>query len=174
MGKAKKLAKKTRCNVKLNTRKGMRRGRCGPKFKKTTCASGNCSRWGWCGYSRLHKWRRSWKNKYDRTRANKACFARFTKKTIKRVVRAIKKSKAKFLKRAKKAVSKSKDAKKLKKLIKKSKAKKVNFKKITKKIQKKATKAKKAKKLAKKTRCNVKLNTRKGMRRGRCGPKFKK
>merc|ERR1719326_2223376 len=33
-------------------------GRCGPKFGNTRCAGGPkafCSKWGWCGTSKLHK-----------------------------------------------------------------------------------------------------------------------
>merc|ERR1712086_811468 len=105
-----------KCNVKLNTSKGQRRGRCGPRYNKTVCAVGYCSRWGWCGFSRLHKWRRSWRRRYDRSAARRSCFAKVTKKAIRRSVRAIKKSKAKFLKKAKKSVGKSKNAKKPKRL----------------------------------------------------------
>merc|ERR1711881_416797 len=47
---AKKVVKKAaaKCNLSKN-------GRCGPKFGNTICPSGYCSKWWWCGTSKLHK-----------------------------------------------------------------------------------------------------------------------
>merc|ERR1712216_204055 len=63
--KALKKALKCPSNVHLNTNKkikGSKPGRCGPKFGNTMCVSGYCSQWSWCGFSRLHKNYRHWKN----------------------------------------------------------------------------------------------------------------
>merc|ERR1712193_428238 len=64
---AKKPAAK-KCNVSKN-------GRCGAKFGHTICAWGYCSRWNWCGTSKLHK--STHQPKYD---ARKECAAKKAKK----------------------------------------------------------------------------------------------
>lgn len=77
-----------KCNVKLNTSRGQRKGRCGPSFHHTVCSSGYCSNWGWCGYTWLHR-RNRWHKKYDRSAANRACFRRITKRKVKRTIRTV-------------------------------------------------------------------------------------
>merc|ERR1711881_138066 len=37
-----------KCNLSKN-------GRCGPKYGNTICPAGYCSKWWWCGTSKLHK-----------------------------------------------------------------------------------------------------------------------
>merc|ERR1712151_221779 len=59
----KPAAKKVKCNVSKN-------GRCGKAFNNTTCAWGYCSKWNWCGTSKLHK--STHQAKYDAKPACKA------------------------------------------------------------------------------------------------------
>lgn len=105
------------CNVKLNTRKGAKRGRCGPSMKSTTCSVGNCSRWGWCGTTKLHSFKRSWSKKYDSSKARPACFAKISKKTIQVTIKAMNKGQKLVVKKAKKMLSKLKSKTILKKII---------------------------------------------------------
>merc|ERR1711881_340526 len=81
---AKKVVKKAaakkapaKCNVSKN-------GRCGPKFGKTICPAGYCSKWAWCGTSALHK--STHQAAYD---AKPACAA---KKVVKKAVKVVKKA----------------------------------------------------------------------------------
>merc|ERR1711912_187760 len=41
--------------VTIKTCKMSKNGRCGPSHGHTVCTGGYCSRWGWCGWSSLHK-----------------------------------------------------------------------------------------------------------------------
>jgi len=88
-GKVKKLAK---CNVILNSMPGQKAGRCGPKFNNTVCSSGYCSSSAWCGFSDAYKTGRYYGGKYDRCRANLACFSKVTKKSVAKSMVALKKS----------------------------------------------------------------------------------
>merc|ERR1712183_927781 len=117
MGKVVKKAKKAapKCNLSKN-------GRCGPRYGKTICPAGWCSRWSWCGFSRLHKIRSQ--GPYN---AKKACMkTKKAKKVVKKVIK-------KIIKKAKKAAKKvaKKHPKKAKKMVKKAK-------KAAKKVVKKA------------------------------------
>merc|ERR1712139_450917 len=136
------------CALKLSTN-----GRCGPAFQNTRCAAGYCSKWNWCGTSKLHK--NTQQAKFSARKCGKVIKKKVVKKAVKpkklvkklkiKVAKKAKKVSLKMkAKKAKKVVKKAKKAKKAKKVVKK--AKKV-VKKAAKKVVKKAKKAKKAKKV---------------------------
>merc|ERR1711977_805888 len=130
---AKKPAPK--CNVSKN-------GRCGPKYGKTICPAGYCSKWAWCGTSALHK--STHQAAYD---AKPACAA---KKVVKKAKIAIKKPKV-MIKKPKVKITKKIVLKKgAKKVVKKAAAKKVVKKAAAKKVMKKLAKKGAAKKVVKK------------------------
>merc|ERR1712139_416080 len=130
------------CSLKVS-----KNGRCGRKFGNTRCAQAGsfCSRWNWCGKSKLHKKTQQRRFNYRR------CGAKLRVKV--RVVKKAKKTAKKAPKKAKKVVKKAKKAKKAKKVLKVKVVKKA--KKVVKKAEK-AKKAKKAKKVVKKAKKAVK------------------
>merc|ERR1712139_326229 len=131
------------CSLKVS-----KNGRCGKRFGNTRCARVGtyCSRWNWCGASKLHK-------KTQQKRFNgRNCGGKKLKikvRVVKKPKKVVKKAK-KVVKKAKKAVKKAKKAKKAKKVLK------VKVVKKAKKVVKKAKKAKKAKKVVKKAKKVVK------------------
>jgi hypothetical protein len=120
-------------------------GRCGRKYGSTQCGTSTkvfCSRWNWCGTSRLHK------NGSQKKFNGHACrgAAKKGKKLIKKVFLKVAKKAVKKVVKAKKAIKKVVKAKKaVKKVVRAIKTKKVlKAKKAVKKVVKKVVKAKKA------------------------------
>merc|ERR1712146_700284 len=103
------LKKVLKCKISKNMR-------CGPKFNNTICPFGWCSKWGWCGVSKLHK--STHQINFD---AKPQC-KKHKKKPVKKVVKkTVKKPIKKVVKKAKKAKKVVKKAKKAKKVVKKAK-----------------------------------------------------
>merc|ERR1712232_354207 len=124
--------------AKKLTLKLSKNGRCGAKFGNTACKCGvSCSRWNWCGTSKLHHSTKQ--AKYS----NFNCGKKLAKKAAKKAKKPAKKAAKKGKKPAKKA-PKKKAAKKGKKPAKKAPKKKAAKK--GKKPAKKAPKKKAAKK----------------------------
>merc|ERR1712139_457559 len=129
------------CSLKVS-----KNGRCGRKFGNTRCAQAGsfCSRWNWCGKSKLHKKTQQRRFNYRRCGAKLRVKVRVVKKAKKTKKAAPKKVvlKVKVVKTAgKKVVKYNKKALKFIKVVK-----------AAKKVAVKAKKAKKAKKVVKKAK----------------------
>merc|ERR1712139_37741 len=64
------------CALKLSTN-----GRCGPAFQNTRCAAGYCSKWNWCGTSKLHK--NTQQAKFSARKCGKVIKKKVVKKAVK-------------------------------------------------------------------------------------------
>jgi len=80
------MLNQVRCNVLLNTRPGMTRGRCGPSYNKTVCAIGFCSKKSYCSLSKTTSFRRKWGTKYDASTANTICFSKIPTSRIQKTI----------------------------------------------------------------------------------------